>query len=241
MLTLLNWNLEWKKAGSRPGREILRIISASNPTIICLAEAYDDFLDPSSWHSVYPDGDSGYPTLEGRRKVMLGSRSPWTETMTDLDNAPPGRFVSGLTDSTVGPVRVHGVCVPWSHAHVSTGRQDRKAWEDHAAFLKALLAHDGLVDPVHPTILVGDFNQTFPPKRAPEEARRLLSDLLDKFEMAPPKHVEHRTVCHTLLSPKMRGTAIGQLPATSGGLRLSDHHGHVHRLVTSHHPGSASR
>jgi hypothetical protein len=233
MLTLLNWNLEWKKAGSRPGREILRIISASNPTIICLAEAYDDFLDPSSWHSVHPDGDSGYPTMEGRRKVMLGSRSPWTETATDLDNAPPGRFVSGLTNSTLGSVRVHGVCVPWSHAHVTTGRRDRKAWEDHIAFLKALIAYDGLVDPAYPTILVGDFNQTVPPKRAPEEARELMSALLYKFELAPPKHVEHRTVCHTLFSPGMRGTAIDELPAEMDCLRLSDHHGHVHRLTIS--------
>lgn len=48
MLTLLNWNLEWKTANSRPGREIMRMISATDPNIICLAEAYDAFFDPSS-------------------------------------------------------------------------------------------------------------------------------------------------------------------------------------------------
>ena len=115
MLTLLNWNLEWKKVNSRPGREIIRMISAVHPNIICLAETYDEFLDPSSWHSVYPDGDSGYPTLEGRR---------------------------------------------------------------------------------------------------------LLSDLLDKFELVPPKHVEHRTICHTLLSSGMSVIAMNELPAKVGGLRM---------------------
>ena len=163
---------------------------------------------------------------------MLGSRLPWTETMKGLDNSPSGSFVSGLTDSAVGSVSVHGVCVPWSHAHVSTGRKERKAWEDHTAFLKALIAYDRLVDPVHPTILVGDFNQTVPPKRAPDEARKLLSHLLDKFDLAPPLNIEHRTVCHTLLSPGMRVTAMNELPAKMDGLRLSDQHGHVHRLAT---------
>ena len=231
MITLLNWNLEWKKAKSRPGREIIHMIGNADPDIACLTEAYDDILMPASWHSIHPDGDSGYPTKDGRRKVMLGSKSPWTETVTDLDNAPPGRFVSGLTDSSIGPVRVHGVCVPWSHAHVSNGQRNRKAWEDHITFLSALIAYDGLVDPVYPTILIGDFNQTFPPKRAPEEARNLLLALLDKFELAQPMNIENRTVCHTLVSRRLLVTRRDELPARVDGLRLSDHHGHVHRFA----------
>ena len=231
MLTILNWNLEWKTAKSRSGREIVRMIGNANPDIACLTEAYDQILEPTSWQSICPDGDSGYPTKEGRRKVMLGSKSPWTETVTDLDTALIGRFVSGLTDSSIGPVRVHGVCVPWSHAHVSSGRRDRKAWEDHITFLSALMAHDGLVDPVHPTILVGDFNQTLPPKRAPEEARNLLLALLDRFDLAPPMNIENRTVCHTLVSRGLLVTQRYELPASVDGLRLSDHQGHIHQIV----------
>jgi hypothetical protein len=121
--------------------------------------------------------------------------------------------------------------VPWSHAHVSTGRRDRKSWEDHIAFLSALIAYEGLVDPAYPTILVGDFNQTVPPKRAPEEARKLLSVLLDKFELAPPLNIANRTVCHMLLSPGLSVTAMNELPAMIDRLRLSDHHRHVHQLT----------
>jgi hypothetical protein len=90
MLTLLNWNLEWKKANSRPGREIMRMVSTADPYVICLTESYDEFLNPSPWHSVYPEGNSGYPTPKGRRKVILGSKSQWTEKVADLACAPPG-------------------------------------------------------------------------------------------------------------------------------------------------------
>lgn len=73
---------------------------------------------------------------------------------------PPGRFVSGITEG----IRIVGVCVPWFDAHVSTGNTNRKCWEDHIAYLRALgpilarYAEDDI-----PVCVLGDFNQRIPP------------------------------------------------------------------------------
>ena len=47
---------------------------------------------------------------------------------------PGGRFVSGVTMG----IRFIGVCIPWQSAHVSTGRKDRKSWEDHLIYCRHL-------------------------------------------------------------------------------------------------------
>ena len=49
---------------------------------------------------------------EGRRKVLRWSRAPW-ENVDDVGNEslPPGRFVSGVTQTGVGEVTIIGVCL----------------------------------------------------------------------------------------------------------------------------------
>src|SRR5690606_14993121 len=126
--------------GSRAGGLILEMIQGAQPDLVCLTECHRDFLGDASWHLIAADADHGYPVVPGRTKVGLWSRQPWTEVTTDLEGAPPGRFVSGLTDTPLGRVRVLGVCGPWEAAHVSAGRRDRTRWQDHIAFLGALLA-----------------------------------------------------------------------------------------------------
>ena len=52
--------------------------------------------------------------------------------MDDLghDSLPPGRFVSSVTQTDVGDVRVIGVCIPYSRSRVGS-RWNRKMWQDH--------------------------------------------------------------------------------------------------------------
>lgn len=71
--------------------------------------------------------------------------------------------------SPSGPVRVHAVCVPWSHAHVSGGQKSRKVWEDHHRYLVALrtlLTHEADAAGTRnlPVIIAGDINQREQPK-----------------------------------------------------------------------------
>jgi exonuclease III len=230
MLSVINWNLEWKPKTSRAGKAMASLISESRPNIACLTESFTGFLDQQGLIPIYADSDYGYPQIEGRRKVALWSRSSWSEVTTTLPGAPTGRFVSGLTNTAIGPVRVHGVCIPWEAAHVSTGRRDRSRWEDHCTFIEALSSYANLVDQEHPTILIGDFNQTIPPRRAPEQARAVLDYLLTKFERASPRDAEMRVVCHTLHTLHFRARGAVDLPKSLPGLRLTDHNGHQHTL-----------
>ena len=53
--------------------------------------------------------DYGYSIREERRKVLLWSREPWEE-IDDVGSElmPPGRFVSGVTQTSLGAVTVIG-------------------------------------------------------------------------------------------------------------------------------------
>ena len=73
---------------------------------------------------------------------MLWSREPW-EQVDDLgiDSTPPGRFVSGVTQTSLGEAAVIGVCIPWFRGSRTETRRklERKMqWEDHEQHLAGL-------------------------------------------------------------------------------------------------------
>ncbi len=123
MIRVVNWNLEW---APRPRRaRIAARLSEFSPDILCATEADADIL-PAGGHLAECEADSGYGVRGGRRKVILWTRWP----LEDLDpigssELPPGRFVAATCRTPDGPLRLIGVCIPWSHAHVSTGRRVR--------------------------------------------------------------------------------------------------------------------
>ena len=135
-LRVATWNLAWKRPGGQHGPEIADRLAAVAPDIGCWTEAFADSVPGG--HVATSQPDYGYPIKPGRRKVVLWSRNPWHDITTELPGAPGGRFVRSVTETAAGPVTVVGVCIPWAAAHVSTGRRDRKRWEDHLAFLQAL-------------------------------------------------------------------------------------------------------
>ena len=71
---------------------------------------------------------------------------------------PPGRFVSGVTQSSEGLLTVIGVCIPWADSRVRGAKMKRKKWEDHRQYLDEL---SKVLDrkPAEKLIVVGDFNQ----------------------------------------------------------------------------------
>lgn len=77
-----------------------------------------------------------------------------------------------------------GVCVPWEAAHVSTGHKNRKRWEDHITYLRALKNQLRKSARDVPTVLVGDLNQTLPPFRAPVPARDLLLAIVGGVDLS---------------------------------------------------------
>jgi hypothetical protein len=153
------------------------MIDGATANIACLTETTLDFL-PSNY-LISADADYGYLAPPGRRKAVLWSAEPWS-MLDDRGDAelPSGRFIAGRTETPIGPIHVVGVCIPWERAHVSTGRKDRRAWEDHRAYLNGLARILRRDEYSTRTIVVGDFNQTIPRRRAPAAVAEALNDAI---------------------------------------------------------------
>ena len=226
------WNAAWHGPRTWQGRSIAQSILASGAELVCIPECYGDLLD-GDWHVARSEANYGYPIVPGRFKVTLWSRRPWHDVdCVGVPEMPPGRFVAATTMTSLGAVRVIGVCVPWYAAHVSTGRCDRRPWQDHIAYLQALtrLPRDTL-----PIVWVGDFNQAVPNRRAPAEAVSLLSRALADVSIHTSGLVPglaRPSVCHIASSPQLVAVnAIGIEARTQRG-SLSDHDGLIVDLAS---------
>ena len=229
-LRLVNWNVEWATLRSRRGKILRQTIEALHPDIICITEGHTDF-PPDFGHMIISEADYGYPLKAGRRKVLLWSKRPWRRaTVAEEAKMPPGRYVEGVTATPLGDVRVAGVCIPWRHAHVSTGRRNRAVWEDHLRYLAGLKAHIPLLTDL-PLILTGDFNQRIPPARIPARVSQELLSLIEANSLTvatsgPLPGTNHPTVDHIVLSSDLSAARVWALPATTpDGRHLSDHEG----------------
>ncbi len=219
------FNVAWARVSSSRFGEIQKRTLEVRPDLICLTETHDALL--GSFYCISSDADYGYRRIEGRRKVVLASRQPWSGVVTHpIDTMPLGRFVSGKTSLSGEMVTVIGVCIPWSAAHVSTGRKDRTRWEDHVAYLDALA--EVLPDTPERTILLGDFNQTVPRTRAPVRVHDALEQtILDRFTLLTKDlSFEGRpTIDHIAVSSDIESTEVGAISNLTNGSKLSDHFG----------------
>ena len=159
-LSVVNWNVEWATPRSPRAPEIRRRIDSHNPEVVCLTETHER-LRSRDGHTICSQADAGYRIREGRRKVMLWSMQPW-EGVDDLgdDALPPGRFVSGVTRTSLGEVTVVGVCIPWfgSRTEARRGGECKQRWEDHEQYLEGL---GRVLERASARLLIvlGDFNQ----------------------------------------------------------------------------------
>ena len=170
MFKISCWNSDWATPTSKRGKFF---IDKFDSDIICLAEGYENLL-PKDGYIISSHEDYGYKSKNGRRKVILWSKNEWT----DIDklgskDIPSGRFISGVTSG----IRIIGLCIPWRFAHVSTGRKDRKPWEDHLSFIQNLSFSN------QKTIILGDFNQNIPKKNQPEKVFSSLNNMIDGFNL----------------------------------------------------------
>lgn len=229
-LKVLNWNIEWKRFSRKAGKVIHKILMDESPDLICLTESFTE-NSLAGFDGIFSEDDYGYSIKPGRRKVTLWSKTPWTDDTNSLPGAPSGRFVSGITKTeALGDLRVIGLCVPWESAHVSTGRKDRTRWQDHASFLECFLKSLETMKDDLPTLILGDFNQTFPPKRAPKPVRELFCEIVEQFNMVPKAQPESRTVSHMLVDSSLEGSAIRDIDNYLEKVRLSDHRGHIAKV-----------
>ena len=229
-MSLVNWNVQWATPRSRRTTEIRRRVDMHSPDVICLTETAEDLLSPAGY-VIYSQPDFGYPLRKNRRKVMLWSRYPW-ERVDDLGDVdmPPGRYVSGVTRTPVGEVRVIGTCIPWSGSRTEDYRKSerKRRWEDHARYLDGLSElMKGVQD--RPFIVAGDFNQRIGQGRyVPHYLRTALEDAMPRHATIATSalgHTGRRCIDHIVLSEGFAAESLSVISNISGESTLSDHCG----------------
>ncbi len=223
------WNVKWAVPGSAKGVSVSTSLAAPGCDILCVTEGSAGLL-PGEDHIIDAGRNWGIPAQrEDHRKVLLWSRSPWTEVdCLGSPDFPSGRFVRGVTETPIGALTVIGACIPWKGARARFGRTD---WQDHHAWLEAF---EGL--PWRRTtdrmVVLGDFNQKLPRdmRRVRAPRKKKLRRAFDGLEIstkgeipsAPRLAIDHIT--HT---PDLRRTGpIGIWPERNDrSERVSDHFG----------------
>ena len=237
-LTLVNWNVEratprspkWKRD------EILGRIESHNPDVICLTETDVGLLSKNGC-AIYPQIDQASEKMGKRnqRKVLLWSRELWEQVdLIGNDSLRPGRFVAGVTHTSVGDAMVVGVCIPWRNSPGVKG-SGVKVWEHHKQYLDVLQAvlkgaHNRMSS--KPLIVMGDFNQRFgrsyPFGPTPEVRKALLKAFPSSMSIVTME-LElqgERGVNHIALSDDLTANAFSTISnITEDGKRLSDHFG----------------
>ena len=229
------FNCEWRSSSSVDAAVVRERVLRPETDIICLTEAYCDFFGDDGF-TIECAPDHGYPIIEGRRKVMLWSRNPWSSTDNVVDQRlPSGRIVVGKTSTPIGDVMVVGVCIPWADAHVRTGRRDRGPWQDHITYLHAL--GDTVLDLRTKSVVLGDFNQRVPQKYQTKQAYQALEEaLLSKMDIATTGRIApigKQSIDHVCFSRDLACEEVQGLSNISGGGRqISDHFGVSAKLIS---------
>ena len=229
-LRVVNWNVEWATPSSRRTPEVLQRIGQHAPEVVCLTETHVNLL-PQDGHTICSLPDYGYTIKEDRRKIVLWSREPW-EQVDDvgIDSLPPGRFVSGITQTSLGAVRIVGVCISWFGSRTEARRKlERKVqWEDHEQYLAVLTKV--LEDvPVDRLIVMGDFNQIVGPgSRARPELQLALQRAFPSSMTIVTSELAfqgRKSIDHIALSNDFAVEALDVISNINDGRRLSDHFG----------------
>lgn len=229
-LNLVNWNVEWATPKSHRSHEIRRRIDEHPPDIVCLTESHQDLM-ANTGHTTHARPDYGYPIKKGRRKVILWSRNPWKQ-VDDLGNEslPPGRFISGSTQTSVGTVTVVGICIPWagSRTEARRGPRRKRRWEDHEDYLSGLASLLPRMSAGR-LIVVGDFNQRLgQDSRTPIRFQTALQSALSSRLTIATSELDfqgRKSIDHIALSDDLSAASMSVISNISGETKLSDHFG----------------
>ena len=242
-LQMLNWNVEWAEPKWK-AVEIERRIGQYPADIICLTETDTRHVAlPRGGHSICAQSDWGQPCPmdhEGRRKVLLWSQRPWCDVDEVGDpSLPPGRFISGTTQTDIGKVTVIGVCIPYSRSRVGP-RWNRKMWQDHEEFLVGL-ARMVKRAPRERVVVVGDFNQRFGQRSStPLRLREALWSAFSPHLLIATAGLGfqgYRTIDHIALSRDFTAESLGVISNVHENGLLSDHFGVVADLAARDRSG----
>lgn len=239
-MKVVNWNVQWATPGSGRSPEILSRIRGQDPEVVCLTEAHANLLEGLEGHTIRCMPMAGPGGNPNRRKVLLWSQEEWRDVDgVGNDDLPAGRFVAGTTATSVGRIRVIGVCIPYHNANVNVGSKDKAAWEEHEAYLDGLspILRDNSSEQL---IVLGDFNQQigqhnrpYPPLRHPVRAK--LRETMQAGGTAGLTIATaglglrgRRAIDHIAIGGDLSAASLGIVDnMTDAGDKLSDHFGVV--------------
>lgn len=226
-LRVLAWNVERKKPSTPRGAEAYAYAFGLDPDVMVLTEACTS-MPLHGGHVVWPDLPRGSRFAADERKIGLWSR--WPLRNIGEFNHPgldPTRFVAGVIDSPIGPVRVVGVCVPYQMAEVTHPVDvKRKPWELHLAYLDALgelLRRNDMA-----MIVAGDYNQAVPRTHAPYLVADALTIAFAPLQIVTAGRLDgcgRVGIDHIALSEHLEAAQVWGWPHDVTGNRLSDHDG----------------
>jgi hypothetical protein len=223
-LKLLIWNTEWAKPNSKREKIIKEIVKIISPDIICITEGYIETWQDFGY-IISSNEDYGYKIHQGRRKVILISKTPWSNINEVGDiNMPNGRFISGMTQN----IDIVGVCIPWKDAHVRTGRKDKQSWEDHIDYLNGLQNILPKFD--NQTLVMGDFNQRIPKKYSRQDVYDLMLNTFNDFNIETQNNIQpidKLSIDHLCTKNTNKVVSIESISNFKNDVRLSDHFGLV--------------
>ena len=244
-MKVVNWNVQWATPGSVRSPNILCRIAERSPEIVCLTETDCRLLSAWDGHSIAAISDWGKVAATNRRKVLLWSKREWTN-VDDFGSAdlPPGRFISAMTETSVGPVTVIGVCIPYHNANVNGGAKNRVTWQDHKTYLDSLSSILKSQSP-GPLIVMGDFNQQIGQRRNPYPplSQPVRCALQETMQAGRPPGLTiataglglrgRRAIDHIAISGDLVAESLATVDnVTQEGRILSDHFGVVAQLST---------
>ena len=234
-LKIVSWNVEWATPASSRTAQVLNRIDRHAPDVVCLTEAHVELLSRHG-HTICSQPDYGYTIREGRRKVVLWSQEPWKQIDDlELESMPPGRFVAGVTQTSLGAVTVVGVCIPWfgSRTEATRKTERRKQWEDHRQYLAGLTEVLARVTAKN-LIVAGDFNQIIGSGgRAPTELRSALQRAFPSGMTVATADLEFQgrgSIDHIASSGNLTVESRSVISNVHGERKLSDHFGVVAEL-----------
>ena len=143
---------------------------------------------------------------------------------------PSGRFVSGVTQTSLGEVAVIGVCIPWSGSRTEARRgvERRLRWQDHEEYLVGLTEILERVEAKR-LIVMGDFNQAIGQgSRAPLALRLALQRAFPPSMRIVTSDLVlqgRKSIDHIALSADWAVDSVDAISNIREGRKLSDHFG----------------
>ena len=229
-ITVGTWNAEWATPTTKTGPRVASIIEQIEPDIFVLTEGCADLL-PKSGYVIDGGINWGYERRDERnRKVLIWSKNHWHNIdQLGSHELPPGRFISGTTQTVLGEMKIIGVCIPWQSAHTTSGLKNRQVWQDHEVFLTHLAP---LIAPGDsPLIVAGDFNQRIPKGRQPHRIYEQLIETFKNLSVSTAQINEPPLIDHIAHSRHLRVDRVSIISDKDQHGTLSDHRGAVIRFT----------